>query len=593
MLKPHLHTTPLIPPGERQPLKVLPVAKPTIFRAFWIFRNILHLFFCYFKLKVSRRYTAKEWASEVRHFVERMGGIWIKAGQVLAMRNDLFSPEFCNELGNLQDRAFAYPSELAIRTVREQLGRPIEDVFDQFDVKPFAAASLCQVHKARLRENGCIVAVKVRRPFAVEFFRHDLWWLSRFFGLLQMMDVMDHFHWDEMLKAVRDMMEEELDYRYEATHMRDFRKTLKKHKVYVPRVFFQYSSASVLVMEFLEAVFMSEWVKVSRTDPARLAAWIKENDLDPKKIARRLFESQLRQIYEDLLFHGDLHPGNIIVLRENRLAFVDFGNVGFLDQDFAKTYDQYLHAFSANEMSTAADLYLVLAGRLSSDIDLAQVKKELIAAFHRHQLRSRMRNLPFQERSLAGNAAELSRIAGAYRFEMNWNLLKMGRALGAIDQNIGVLNPDIDYNKETARYIQKAAERKERPMCETMPRLLRQMELFSQALKPTLLSRAMQFGAWVSHGARLASMALGLLARGVWVTVFVALWVYLYQHHFGVVASIHTSRSSVVQWIEAVPRQEKLTWVGIGIVLVLLGMRLAGLAKNMIGRPARRPGERP
>jgi len=123
----------------------------------------------------------------------------------------------------------------------------------------------------------------------------------------------------------------------------------------------------------------------------------------------------------------------------------------------------------------------------SSDIDLAQVKKELIAAFHRHQLRSRMRNLPFQERSLAGNAAELSRIAGAYRFEMNWNLLKMGRALGAIDQNIGVLNPDIDYNKETARYIQRAAERKERPMCETMPRLLRQMELFSQALKPTLL----------------------------------------------------------------------------------------------------------
>jgi len=122
-----------------------------------------------------------------------------------------FFSEFCNELGNLQDRrTFAYPSELAIRTVREQLGRPLEDVFDQFDVKPFAAASLCQVHKARLRENGCIVAVKVRRPFAVEFFRHDLWWLSRFFGLLQMMDVMDHFHWDEMLKAVRDMMEEEL-----------------------------------------------------------------------------------------------------------------------------------------------------------------------------------------------------------------------------------------------------------------------------------------------------------------------------------------------------------------------------------------------
>jgi len=111
--------------------------------------------------------------------------------------------------------------------------------------------------------------------------------------------------------------------------MRDFRKTLKKHKVYVPRVFFQYSSASVLVMEFLEAVFMSEWVKVSRTDPARLAAWIKENDLDPKKIARRLFESQLRQIYEDLLFHGDLHPGNVGCAPGNRLAFVDFGNVGF------------------------------------------------------------------------------------------------------------------------------------------------------------------------------------------------------------------------------------------------------------------------
>lgn len=593
MLKKRLYTTPLINPEERIPLQVMPVRKPSIFRVFTIHRNLFRLMFAFFRLKVSRRYSAKDWAIEVRRFVESMGGIWIKAGQVLAMRNDLFSPEFCTELSNLQDRAYAYPTEMAIATLEKSLGAPVSHLFEDFDLKPFAAASLCQVHKARIRGEEGIVAVKIQRPFAVEYFRHDLWWMSRFFGILKAFDVMDHFHWDEMLKAVRDMMEEELDYRYEAASMREFRKTLKKHKVYVPKVFLRFSAKQVLVMEFLEAVFMSDYVKVSRKDPARVAAWLRENDLNPKKIASRLFRSQLRQIYEDLLFHGDLHPGNIILLRKNRLAFVDFGNVGRFDQDFARMYEQYLQAFAKGEMSTAADLYLIMAGKLSPVLDLTLVKKQLVVAFQRHQVRSRMKNLPFLERSLAGNASELSQIAGAHKFEMNWNLLKMGRALGAIDQNIGVLDPDIDYNKETQRYMAQAAERRAESMCDVVPELLKEINMFTKTLRPNLLSRAMQFGAWVHNGARIGSMVFKLLATAAMVTLAATIWVYLYQHHFDLVAPLHAHRHPVIRWIEAIPRAGKSTWYIVAAAAIFLQFWLTGLAKNLLKKPARLPGESP
>lgn len=605
MLKKKYLVTPLYSPEEREPLEVMPARAPSFFRFAWILRNVLYLTYRYYRLRFSREYDEKEWAWEIRHFVEIMGGVWMKAGQVLAMRSDLFSLEFCNELARLQDQAYAFPSQDAMQLIGESLGKPIDEVFEDFEEMPFAAASLSQVHRARFACTRIWVVIKVQRPHAMEAFRYDMWWLSRLFGILQFFDIMNHCRWAEMLVEIRSMMEEELDYRQEASSMRQLKKLLKPHKVYVPKVFLDTSTDKVLVMEFIQGVFMSEYVQAGRNEPDRLQQWLDDNEIQPKKVGKRLFSSQLRQIYEDLLFHGDLHPGNIVLLRKNRLAFVDFGNVGRIDREFASKYSHYLRAFARGEMSTAADLYLVLAGQLSPTVDIARVKHDLIKAFQRHQVRSQLKNLPFQERSLAGNAAELSAVASKYKFEINWNLLKVGRALGAIDQNLGVLYPEVDYNKETQKYINAKARREgeSERLSKVIPELVGRISDLTTVMMPTLMGKAMQFGGAVSSGKRTLTFIIRWFTRFFWVGLVALLWAYIYQHHPTFVdhpedwlvlgTNLHDDNSTVARWFESLPRLSRAAWFAIMGLVVLVNMRLIVAIKDLLTPTAKLPGEAP
>ncbi len=457
MLKARHYTTPLVSPEERPPLVERKIKKPSLLRIVWIMAKVPQLLINVLALKYSKRMTAKGMAVEIRHYFEDLGGIWIKLGQVLALRNDLFSNEFCNELSQLQDRAFAFPSERSVAIIRENIKDPIEEVFDYFEAKPFAAASLSQVHKARLRKNRRWVAIKVQRPYAREYFRYDFRWLSWLFGLINFCNILTYVKWHEMLAEVETMMEEELDYRSEASDMKKLRKTLKKHKVYVPHVVFKYSTETVLVMEYLQGVFMSDFMQMRRNDPERLAAWLKENRIDPAVVASRLFRSLMRQLYEDRIFHGDLHPGNIVMLRNSRVAFIDFGNTGLFDPEFAAKYDQYSRAMASGSAARSVDLFLVLSNKIPP-VDIVPIRNEMIRSLQRFQKRASIKSLPFEERSLAASSAELNRIAMKHGIDFNWKMLRIGRTFGTMDLNIAALDPSFDYRKESQKY-HKAARR--------------------------------------------------------------------------------------------------------------------------------------
>jgi ubiquinone biosynthesis protein len=438
-----------------------PVARPSFFRVFWISWTILKLFWGYFVSRFSKRVTPQERAIEVRQFLEQLGGMWIKVGQVLAMRSDIFPLEFCNELSRLQDRSITFPAKRSMEIIEENLGRPISEVFESFEEAPFAAASLSQVHKALLRETGEWVVVKVQRPYAMDCFHYDFRWLKCFAWFLKLFGLMKHLSLDSMLEVIRDMMEEELDYRHEAGNMRRLKKTLKEHRIVVPIVHMKYTTERVLVMEYLAGVFMSDYVNVLRRDPARAAGWLAENDIEPAKVARYLFQSVMRQLYEDLLFHADLHPGNIVLLRGNRLAFIDFGNCGSIDKKFAAQYEQYFRAMSEHELDKAADLLLLTMGKLPP-MDIEGFKKRVIKVFEKQISRSYFENLPYRERSMGSSSAELNQVMAEYKIEVNWDMLKMARAFESVDQNISVLDPSFSFTREMLRYQIKAKMRKRR-----------------------------------------------------------------------------------------------------------------------------------
>ena len=586
MLDKKFITTPLVPEGTRPPLTEVPASKPSFFRIFGIGWSIFLLLHFALRARIRRRSNPREMAIRIRKLFEQLGGMWIKLGQVLSMRNDLFSPEFCNELLQLQDQAFAFPSEVSRQIIEESLGCPVSAVFDQYEEKPFAAASLSQVHKAYLREQCVWVAIKVQRPFALELFRYDFWWLATVFRGLELLGFAPHFHWGEMLSEIKTFMEEELDYRHEASEMKKMRKLLRSHKIYVPKVFTRFATAKILVSEYLPAVFMSDFVKVSRTDPQRVAVWLDENQLDPKKIARRLLQSLMRQMFEDFSFHGDLHPGNILLLRKNRLALIDFGNTGSFDKDFVSRYDQYTRAMASGNLSTAADMFLLFAGSIPI-VDTAEVKKEVVKALQEAQRRSSITNLPFQEKSLAATSAEINALVLRYKFDMNWSLLKMGRTFAAVDQTIGVLNPSIDYVKETRRYYEKSAARRKGSNLQAISGLMQKISDLSNVIMPIVASRAIQFKGTLTHGARIAAFLLRLVSLGLGGALIVFLWGYFYQHEHQAVRNYHdTHHNELTALIEHIPHVPMLGVVILGIALI----KLTRFIQSMKKPPVRLPG---
>ncbi|MCB0237469.1 MAG: AarF/ABC1/UbiB kinase family protein, partial [Anaerolineae bacterium] len=152
--------------------------------------------------------------------------MWIKAGQLISLRTDLLSREMANELSQLTYLTNGFEPDIARQVVEDELGRPIEDVFDVWDAHPFAAASISQVHRARLRSNGVWVAVKVQRPGIKQVFARDLKLISRILRMMKRMPGLGFITWDGMIRELERMMTEEVDYRYETANLRRMRKLL-------------------------------------------------------------------------------------------------------------------------------------------------------------------------------------------------------------------------------------------------------------------------------------------------------------------------------------------------------------------------------
>jgi ubiquinone biosynthesis protein len=147
-------------------------------------------------------------------------------------------------------------------------------------------------------------------------------------ALLRGLHLAGSHRWEELLAELTQIVREEIDYRYEISNLKRMRKSLRAHRIYVPRVFENLSSPRVLVMEFIQGALMVDFIALNQSEPERVSAWARENHIDPEKVGHRLYLSFLRQLFEDDLLHGDLHPGNIILLRNSNIAFIDLGTIG-------------------------------------------------------------------------------------------------------------------------------------------------------------------------------------------------------------------------------------------------------------------------
>jgi len=268
------------------------------------------------KKKMRRKVLAK-WLKES---ILRLGPTFIKIGQQFSTRVDILPQEYVDQLSELQDQVPPFPSETAVKIVEEELGASVNELFDRFDFEPIAAASLGQVHRARL--NGQEVVIKVQRPGLKELFDIDLKNLRVIAEYLQKVDPKSDGakrDWVAIYDECASVLYQEIDYTKEAFNAEKFAENFKKlDYVKVPEVYWKYTTPQVLTMEYVPGI------KINRIQQ------LDKLGVDRKRLGRYAVESYLEQILSHGFFHADPHPGNIAVddFNGGRLIFYDFGMMG-------------------------------------------------------------------------------------------------------------------------------------------------------------------------------------------------------------------------------------------------------------------------
>jgi ubiquinone biosynthesis protein len=264
-----------------------------------------------------------------------------------------------------------------------------------------------------------------------------------------------HMRWEEGLAELDQMAREDLDFHFESSSMRRMRRTLRKHRIRVPRVYARYGSRRVLVSEFIRAVLMSDYLLVAKTHPERLQDWLAENNIDPKRVAQRLFGSMFRQLFEDNLYHGDLRPENIVLMRNSQVALIDFRTVHFTEREYLQKYRLFIHALATRDYAKAADLAFMLCAILPV-IDIELAKEKVVRALRAWATRTPVRELPYDERSIDHATAEVVRVLFKYKCTMEWAWLRIHRTMSMLDVSLACLRPDLNHTKQAMRYFSRA-----------------------------------------------------------------------------------------------------------------------------------------
>lgn len=454
--------TPLIDEASRPPIVIEPPPPPPRRRGRQVMRVLAGPVM---RLMRATKTPGTDWdkvAEELAQAFQSLGGVWVKAGQLLSLRTDIFPISLCDRLARLQSRAVGFPPEMARQVIEEDLGRPIDELFDFFQDAPIAAASISQVHRAVIRGGSKVVAIKVQRPGMKETVEADMAVLGKLISFLENRRIMPQMRWVDAFVELRQIMREEVDYRYELSNARRLRKSVKPHKVYVPRVFRQLSNRRVLTMEYLGGVIMSDYIEMRRRDPERLAAWLQENNIEPDIVGRRLFGTAMRQLLEDNLFHADPHPGNIMLLRDSRIALIDLGTVGSLDFEFLTIYRMSLRAMANRDYGQAVDLNLRMSPEMPP-VDLNALRARMIRIYANWAARSQLDNVPYKEKSINSAANEIGKVLTEYKVPPSWTFMRVSRTWLTVDASLAELIKDVSYVKLFEQYFRDARKRDAKP----------------------------------------------------------------------------------------------------------------------------------
>ncbi len=370
-------------------------------------------------------------AERTRLAFEELGPTFIKLGQLLSVRPDLVTETFANEFKKLQDMVPPFPFNEAKRIVETELKKPLDILFAKFEEIPVAAASIAQVHRAELKD-GPPVIVKVQRPDIEDVIETDINILYRVANLMLRYIPESRFFnpvgiVDEFSRSIR----KEMDFLKEADNATRFQLNLRDSDfLYIPGVYYEYTTKRVLTMERLEGIRIDEFDK------------LKEEGFDCREIAKRGAEAYLKQILEDGFFHADPHPGNIFVLSDGRLGLMDFGIVGRLTDEYREGVAETFIAIVNRDFDRLVEQYIRL-GYVSEDVDIETFRNEFkvdLVDFLEPLYGKTLKQINVTE-----YIDTITSLALKHRLRIPSDLLFMNKALLTIEGLGRRLDPDFDF----------------------------------------------------------------------------------------------------------------------------------------------------
>lgn len=411
--------------------------------------------------RLIRRDTVERQAVRFRLALERAGGTFVKLGQQLAMRVDLLPWAYCVELSKMLDRMIPFPVEQALQAVERTIKRPWQEVFDAFDPIPIGSASLACVYQALLKD-GTKVVVKVRRPRVKELFAADLQVLDWIAGLAEFLTFIRPGFTYKLRIELHDVLMEELDFRREARFQDIFRRNVRRAgwKFFTSaRVHFEYSGDEVLVQEFVSGLWLWEVISIVEENSAAGRRLLKDLNIDPSVIAKRILLATFWSADENVFFHADPHPANILVRPNNQLTFIDFGSCGSFNNQQRVALEQMVLSMKNQDVDAMTRAALGLMEPLPP-VDIPLLVKHVQEEYMRvlHTFNTPAEYTQYWERTSARQWFVLIRTAQRFNLPMNLHMLRMIRSTLLYDSIVLRLDNKLDRYHEYTEFMKIRAQ---------------------------------------------------------------------------------------------------------------------------------------
>lgn len=367
----------------------------------------------------------KSIGERIRHVLEDLGPTFIKLGQLASTRSDLLPDAIIQELVKLQDQVPAFSTDTARGILEQELDMAIKDGFSWFEDVPIAAASIGQVHRGKLI-TGESVAIKIQRPGVVKMVSRDL-------DIISGLSVMAEKRWEwakqyQLTRIVAELAKSilaELDYSQEARNTEKIALQFQNDKhIYIPNIYWEFTSSRVLTMEYIDGIMLS------RRDQ------LLDKGYDLKEIAERVTNGMLHQIFIEGFFHGDPHPGNLLVRKDGSIAFIDFGMVGRLNADMKDQLSSLIIALMRKNTDGMVRAILKL-GLFPENGDISSLRADL------DRLRDEYYDIPFSDISMGKALNDLFGVARHHQIIIPPDLTLLGKALLTLEGVMEKLDPSL------------------------------------------------------------------------------------------------------------------------------------------------------